>query len=93
MNALLEFPDAQTPVQRILARYSRDELSGFVEVAIALLDLAGGDSDVEANGDELDGTGGEDDFVDHSRFRGEPGCPVSDPGCGEYDDLEPEDAL
>ena len=40
----------------------------------------------EPNGDELDGTGGEDDFCrQHSWGFDGPGCPLSDPG---EDDLE-----
>ncbi len=39
-----------------------------------------GDPDLEPNGDELDGTSGEDDFIDHNAsWQGHPGCPVSDP--------------
>lgn len=82
-------PAPPAAVVRLLARYSRDELASFIAVAIDLLDLAEGDNDVEANGDELDSTLAEDDFCEH-RFagRGEPGCPVSDPG----EDDDPDSA-
>lgn len=36
------------------------------------------DPDLEPNGDELDGDGAEDDFMDHYGA-GLPGCPVADP--------------
>ncbi|WP_293873185.1 hypothetical protein [Sphingomonas sp. UBA978] len=55
-------------------------MSRLTERLIDRMDELDGDL-VEANGDELDGTGGEDDFVDHSaNWLGYPGCPVSDPG-------------
>jgi hypothetical protein len=45
------------------------------------LDEMDGDPDLEANGDELDGSLGEDDFCDHNAdWLGHPGCPLSDPG-------------
>ncbi len=52
------------------------------------LDLVDGDLDLSPDGDELDGTGAEDDFVDHSySWRAEPGCPISDPdACSAADD-------
>jgi len=88
-------------VSRLLARYSRDELAGFVAVAIDLLDAADGDPDLELNGDELDGMGAEDDFgVQRAPLHLEgPGCPLADPdmaaddqGCDDIDqDLEPEE--
>ena len=56
-----------------------------------------GDPDVELNGDELDGTRGEDDFCDHNaNWLGQPGCPVSDPDCAVDDmacDAFEEDGL
>ena len=45
------------------------------------MDELDGDPDMELVGDELDGTGGEDDFYPHSNWRGMPGCSVSDPDC------------
>lgn len=46
-----------------------------------------GDPDLEANGDELDGSGAEDDFGPHSAgaFPG-PGCPIADPDFGVEDE-------
>lgn len=58
-----------------------------VDVLLARLNRLDGDADFEPNGDELDGTGAEDDFCPHSAsWHAGPGCPISD-GC------EPEDAL
>ena len=86
---------------RLLSRHSPHEIAEAIEVLVELLDLLGGDPDVEANGDELDGHGGEDDFTSHNTgpIAG-PGCPCSDPdmavddkGCDEINqDLE-EDSI
>ena len=83
-------------LSRVLLRYERAQVEGFIEIAIALLDFADDDPDVELNGDELDGTGSEDDFCGHSPSG--PGCPVADPDaaaddvpCDEpHQDLEEE---
>lgn len=58
------------------------EIADQIEGLIAFLDDLGGDVDIEADGDELDGTGGEDDFVDFRRsgISEHPGCPIGDPG-------------
>lgn len=87
-------------ISRVLSTFDREQLEGFIAVAIDLLDLADPDPDIEPNGDELDGSGAEDDFVSHNAgvFPG-PGCPVSDPDlaiddepCDDlYDDREPEE--
>ena len=47
-------------------------------------DFALASEDAEADGDELDGTGAEDDFVEHGRDG--PGCPIGDPGGDEADE-------
>jgi hypothetical protein len=90
MGAIIPLPNAASPVERVLGRFSRTELEGFIAVAIELLDLADGDPDTERNGDELDGSLSEEDFVDWSNgpcvWDG-PGCPVADPGgCGTHAD-------
>jgi len=56
----------------------RAHLERLVQQIIDRLDDMDGDTDVEANGDERDGHGGEDDF--HEQGWDGPGCPVSDPG-------------
>jgi hypothetical protein len=56
------------------------------EIILRRLDDTDGDPDPSPDGDELDGTAAEDDFYPHSNWRGEPGCPISDPGGGAADD-------
>ena len=78
-------PLPPSAVSRILGQFKREQLAGFIEVAISLLDVVDGDEDVEANGDEADGDFCEDDFT---TFRAEgPGCPISDPS-GQCDEDE-----
>ena len=86
MNAFAPAPPAA--VSRVLATFSRDELAAFVTVAIDLLDLAGGNPDVEANGDELDGTNAEDEECGFGSDG--PGCPCSDTDFGAEEAGEPE---
>ncbi len=54
-------PPPPAAVSRVLATFDRDQLAGFITVAIDLLDLADGDTDLEPNGDELDGSLGAQD--------------------------------
>ena len=72
-------------VARILSRFDRGKLEGFITVAIGLLDVFDGDADEEANGDELDGTRAEDEHGDFAFYAGGPGCPIADPGEDEQD--------
>lgn len=74
---LIRLPTAASPVERVLSRFSRDELHGFVAVALDLLDLAAGDADREPDGDELDGSTAEDDYGADGLCG--PGCSISDP--------------
>lgn len=99
---VINHSSAMPAVAQILGRYDRPQLEAFVSVAIDLLDAMDGDLDLGPNGDELDGSGGEDDFWPHSsNWLGEPGCPLSDPDtavddyrCDDIDqDLEPEEPL
>ena len=89
MSALERFPAAQpvppAAISRVLSRFDRPALEGFISVALDLLDLADGDADIEPNGDEVDGSMGEDDFCSHAEGgMSGIGCPLSDPG--EEDD-------
>lgn len=88
---------------KLLNRHSRHEIAEAITVLIDVLDLLGGDPDVELNGDELDGSGAEDDFCNHNTplsLQG-PGCLVADPdmavddqGCDDiYDDHEEENHI
>lgn len=68
---------------RIPARFERDQLAGFIAVALDLIDTMDGDPDFE-NATDL-----EDDHALSRRARGYdkgPGCEVSD--TGEDDDIE-----
>jgi len=58
--------------------------------ALDLMDALPVDADVEANGDELDGTAAEDDCIDLGNG-GIAGCPVSYPGGCEHDGCEVDD--
>jgi hypothetical protein len=97
---------AQVPpaaITRVLATFERSQLEGFVAVAIDLMDLDDGNSDVEANGDELDGTNAEDEIGNNhfAHVDAGAGCPISDPDsavddspCDEpFQDLEPEEGV
>jgi len=72
-------------VMRLLSRYERRELACFIAVAIDLLDVAGGDPDLE-DSDE-DGQCSEDEISTnlqaHQGFG--PGCIISDPDCAVDD--------
>ncbi len=60
-------------------------------ILTAALDRHDGDCDLEPDGDERDGSLGEDDFCIHNTGGDYgPGCPVSDPGGCEHDGLEPD---
>lgn len=78
-------PPMAAALAMILA-YDRRDIEAAIEEMIARLDARDGDPDIEANGDELDGTGGEDDFCHHNHAG--PGCPISDPGSGYDEDTE-----
>lgn len=73
------------PLMRLLSSFDRRKVEAFAEISIAMLDLMDPDPDVEANGDELDGAGAEDEFIDH-RGSG-PGCVIGDPDA-EHDGRE-----
>lgn len=92
-GAAVKLPTTPPPmpaVSRILARFDREQVEAFIEVAIAAMDLFDGDADVELNGDEFDYSGGEDDFCLHNVPHGlsGPGCPISDPDKGVDDEGE-----
>lgn len=61
-------------IAQAIPRLTRNELEAVTERLIEHLDTLDPDPDVEPNGDELDGTVGEDDFYPHSyRWKAEPG--------------------
>lgn len=65
----------------------RPSLERLTARMIEVLDTMDGDPDLELNGDELDGSLGEDDFHNASTtpWTG-PGCPISDPGGDTLDE-------
>ena len=66
------------PIARVLAALGRDQLEDLISAAIDLLDASDPDSDLEADGDELDGDrDAEDEFTRHEPLG--PGCPCADP--------------
>ncbi len=96
----IRFGDAKAlPLETLLSMIPslpRHALDRLVERAIDHLDAQDGDSDVELNGDELDGTGGEDDFDECSGANmgggwSGPGCPISDPDVAVDDQGEAVD--
>ena len=82
-----------SPEERAEQRlWIKNALAKFNYAAIDLLDALSVDAEVEANGDELDGTAAEDDFIDWGNG-GIAGCPVSDPGGCEHDGREVDDGV
>lgn len=89
------YPEPGTRQHRFLVQgyVDREQIAAAAAALVDLLDDIDGDPDVELNGDEADGTGSEDDFIDHLApysMRG-PGCPIADPDTcvddeGEYID-------
>ncbi|WP_170005035.1 hypothetical protein [Pseudopontixanthobacter vadosimaris] len=81
-----QFPPTPA-VSRILSRFTRAELHGFIAVAIDLADTLDGDADLECERVE-------DDFFapQSAQLDTGPGCPISDPdssvddrGCDDDD--------
>lgn len=75
-------PVPPAAISRVLSRFDREQLAGFVAVAIDLMDLADPDSDAE------DATDLEDDFALSPQAVGYgsdgPGCSVSDQDAGAW---------
>jgi hypothetical protein len=89
--AIIEEKGNKLPRFRVQGYLEREELEDAIEALLAVLDATEGDLDLEPNGDELDCLGAEDDFCDQNQnWRGEPGCPLSDPGGCEHDGCEPD---
>ncbi|MET3824574.1 hypothetical protein ABIC16_000267 [Sphingomonas sp. PvP055] len=90
INAGTAMPLFELPAALGRRRAAR-EIGETIEGLIALMDDLGGDPDLEANGDELDGDArSEDSFECHGGYG--PGCPIADEDY-ERDDYEWEDAL
>ena len=75
-------PSPPAAISRILSRFTRAELEGFVAVAIDLMDLVDGEADAE------DGNDLEDDFTLTEYAKGfggrGPGCEISDQDAGAW---------
>lgn len=65
----------------------RPALERLVQQMIDRLDDMDPESDLELNGDELDGGNGEDDFGVLPNWLLGPGCPIADPGERDCTDL------
>lgn len=77
---VIPFPPASATFDPGAKALLRESLTGAINELVALLDALDADPDLEANGDELDGSLGEDDFCEHnSHYPHGPGCPCSDP--------------
>ena len=82
-----EAPAGAIAVARILQRYDVNQLAGFIEVAIGLLDVVDGDPDLED--DDPAGQCDEDGInTTLGMFGDGPGCSLSDPE--EDDDPDEE---
>lgn len=97
MGAPLRAPAIPAPpiaITRILSRFDREQLEGFVAIAIDLMDLADGEPDFEDDdpGEEDDPAGdlaSEDVAGGYMAYRPTgPGCPISDPDKGADDEGE-----
>jgi hypothetical protein len=87
-------------IAQAIPKLTRHDLEALTERLIDYLDAQDGDLDTELNGDEMDGTGAEDDHG-HGCNNGvysHPGCPIADPdtacddhGCDEDSDRELDD--
>jgi hypothetical protein len=90
-NALRTAPvllaDERLELERIRGLAIRT-IEAATEELIETLDALHGDSDLELNGDELDGNNAEDEVL-HTYHGAGPGCPISDPGGCEHDGREP----
>ena len=66
----------------------RRKIEAAIELLIAMLDALDGDTDIEPNGDERDGSIAEDDWTAWFTLSGVwsgPGCPIADFDIGEDD--------
>ena len=87
-SAFVTLPNQYPPmpaVARILSRFDRTQLHGFISIAIELADAFDGDDDLEENGDETDGNMAEDESCRSFELI------VSGPGCTIADAAEEDD--
>ena len=86
-------PAPPAAIMRIMSQMDRTKLEGFIECAIALLDVTDGDADAEDDGDAQDHNCAEDELIGYNLIGGGPGCNISDPGGCEHDGREPDVAF
>lgn len=79
-------PCVTPKLARYLARLDRPALEAVAQAAIDQLDDLDGDIDLEPNGDERDGSFGEDDFVNFNVMDLGAGCALADSGMEHRDD-------
>jgi hypothetical protein len=96
MGALERIPGQPVPpaaISRVLARFDRPALEGFIAVALDLLDFADGDADEEEVGDETDGKFAEDEPAAHfATMSNGPGDLYADDD-SEHDGRENDDGI
>lgn len=103
MGNLHPFTNSAVPIERmqieqlVESMLAVQHITGKIAAAMVdRLDDIDGDADLEpepdeANGDERDGSMGEDDFCIHNTGGDyAAGCPIADPGGCEHDGIEPE---
>ena len=101
VSALPQIPPMPA-VARILARFERNQLAGFIAVALDLLDTIDGDPEAEDNADQeaTDGDGSDQAWVEwtsmraaqkrgHNLLAGEEDDEEDDPHGGEIDEDAP----
>lgn len=89
-------PAPPAAVSRVLATFDRDQLAGFIAVAIDLLDLADGDADAEEDDDPGQCTEDEISTNLEAQWCSTPGCRISDPDTAVDDfavDPDSEDGI
>lgn len=81
----LPLPAVARVASLMINRHSPGEIAAAIDILMDLLDFVGGDPDTESNGDELDGSGAEEEDTPPSDYGDfQPGCSLSDPA--EEDD-------
>jgi hypothetical protein len=78
-------PAPAAAISRVLATFDRDQLAGFIEVAIGLLDVADGDPDLEEDDDPGQSTEDEISYGNPGFGARGPGCAISDPDVARDD--------
>jgi hypothetical protein len=67
---------AMPKVARILSRFDRERLAGFLDVALALIDMMDGDAEAEAETRESDGDDQDFAWIEWATLHGEQASPA-----------------